>query len=81
MPLSMRPLVVNDARLPARWAHPTTSAVKVRVIFSPRHLPPVECSDIISGTYAWASGDDPKEVKARLKYWAQAVACTVKLCS
>uniref|UniRef100_A0A0E0FX28 Uncharacterized protein n=1 Tax=Oryza nivara TaxID=4536 RepID=A0A0E0FX28_ORYNI len=22
-------------------------------------------------------GDDPKEVKARLKYWAQAVACTV----
>ncbi|RLN22051.1 uncharacterized protein C2845_PM07G31550 [Panicum miliaceum] len=26
-------------------------------------------------------GDDPEEVKARLKYWAQAVACTVKLCS
>ncbi|KAG6524132.1 uncharacterized protein LOC122049159 [Zingiber officinale] len=25
-------------------------------------------------------GDDPEEVKARLKYWAQAVACTVKLC-
>uniref|UniRef100_A0A804QWD8 Uncharacterized protein n=1 Tax=Zea mays TaxID=4577 RepID=A0A804QWD8_MAIZE len=27
------------------------------------------------------AGDDPEEVKARLKYWAQAVACTVKLCS
>ncbi|KAJ1686133.1 hypothetical protein LUZ63_017523 [Rhynchospora breviuscula] len=26
-------------------------------------------------------GDNPDEVKARLKYWAQAVACTVKLCS
>ncbi|VAH94211.1 unnamed protein product [Triticum turgidum subsp. durum] len=25
--------------------------------------------------------DSPDEVKARLKYWAQAVACTVKLCS
>uniref|UniRef100_A0ACD5WB11 Uncharacterized protein n=1 Tax=Avena sativa TaxID=4498 RepID=A0ACD5WB11_AVESA len=24
-------------------------------------------------------GDSPEEVKARLKYWAQAVACTVKL--
>ncbi|GAA0147533.1 hypothetical protein Leryth_001808 [Lithospermum erythrorhizon] len=26
-------------------------------------------------------GDDPEDVKARLKYWAQAVACTIKLCS
>lgn len=26
-------------------------------------------------------GDHPDDVKARLKYWAQAVACTVKLCS
>lgn len=26
-------------------------------------------------------GDDPNEVKARLKYWAQAVACTVRLCN
>ncbi|KAG6488553.1 uncharacterized protein LOC122005012 [Zingiber officinale] len=25
-------------------------------------------------------GDDPDEVKARLKYWAQAVACTIRLC-
>jgi hypothetical protein len=28
-----------------------------------------------------APGDSPDEVKARLKYWAQAVACTVRLCS
>ncbi|XP_039133574.1 uncharacterized protein LOC120270585 [Dioscorea cayenensis subsp. rotundata] len=26
-------------------------------------------------------GDNPDDVKARLKYWAQAVACTVKLCN
>ncbi|KAJ8493514.1 hypothetical protein OPV22_015235 [Ensete ventricosum] len=26
-------------------------------------------------------GDDPDEVKARLKYWAQTVACTLRLCS
>eukprot|EP00262_Sarcandra_glabra_P021673 TRINITY_DN927_c1_g1_i1.p1 TRINITY_DN927_c1_g1~~TRINITY_DN927_c1_g1_i1.p1 ORF type:complete len:187 (+),score=25.99 TRINITY_DN927_c1_g1_i1:24-584(+) len=26
-------------------------------------------------------GDHPEEVKARLKFWAQAVACTVRLCS
>ncbi|KAK1312979.1 hypothetical protein QJS10_CPA06g01420 [Acorus calamus] len=25
-------------------------------------------------------GDHPEDVKARLKFWAQAVACTVKLC-
>ncbi|XWS67322.1 hypothetical protein CRYUN_Cryun05aG0277500 [Craigia yunnanensis] len=26
-------------------------------------------------------GDHPEDVKARLKFWAQAVACTVKLCN
>ncbi|XP_008790647.2 uncharacterized protein LOC103707781 [Phoenix dactylifera] len=26
-------------------------------------------------------GDQPEDVKARLKYWAQTVACTVRLCS
>lgn len=26
-------------------------------------------------------GDHPEDVKARLKYWAQTVACTVKLCN
>jgi len=27
------------------------------------------------------TGDNPDDVKARLKCWAQAVACTVQLCS
>lgn len=31
--------------------------------------------------FAFVPGDHPEEVKARLKFWAQAVACTVKLCS
>ncbi|KAL2323833.1 hypothetical protein Fmac_022891 [Flemingia macrophylla] len=26
-------------------------------------------------------GDHPQDVKARLKFWAQAVACTIKLCT
>ncbi|CAH9062208.1 unnamed protein product [Cuscuta epithymum] len=26
-------------------------------------------------------GDDPEDVKARLKFWAQTVACTVRLCN
>ncbi|KAL6976256.1 hypothetical protein U1Q18_025043 [Sarracenia purpurea var. burkii] len=29
----------------------------------------------------FSPGDHPEDVKARLKYWAQAVACTVRLCS
>ena len=31
--------------------------------------------------FCCSSGDNPDDVKARLKYWAQAVACTVQLCS
>jgi hypothetical protein len=31
--------------------------------------------------YFTHAGDHPEDVKARLKYWAQAVACTVRLCS
>lgn len=27
------------------------------------------------------TGDHPEDVKARLKFWAQAVACTVRLCN
>ncbi|KAH7681319.1 hypothetical protein IHE45_05G050500 [Dioscorea alata] len=45
----------------------------------------VECSLANSAPIAnWkisSPGDDPDEVKARLKYWAQAVACTVRLCN
>ncbi|KAK4719705.1 hypothetical protein R3W88_018043 [Solanum pinnatisectum] len=51
-----------------------------------------KCSDAMSDTGSSGSGhvanwkisspgDDPEDVKARLKYWAQAVACTVKLCN
>ncbi|KAH7858158.1 hypothetical protein Vadar_020617 [Vaccinium darrowii] len=43
------------------------------------------CSSTSSGPIAnWkisSPGDHPEDVKARLKYWAQAVACTVRLCS
>nr|CAB3459686.1 unnamed protein product [Digitaria exilis] len=42
---------------------------------SPAQQPPVTNWKISS------PGDSPDEVKARLKYWAQAVACTVRLCS
>ncbi|KAM0940137.1 hypothetical protein DsansV1_C19g0160741 [Dioscorea sansibarensis] len=45
----------------------------------------VECSPANSAPIAnWkisSPGDNPDEVKARLKYWAQAVACTVRLCN
>ncbi|KAG5602677.1 hypothetical protein H5410_034047 [Solanum commersonii] len=51
-----------------------------------------KCSDAMSDTGSSGSGhvanwkisspgDNPEDVKARLKYWAQAVACTVKLCN
>ncbi|KAH9624723.1 hypothetical protein KSS87_015622 [Heliosperma pusillum] len=41
-------------------------------------------SDTSSPMPTWkisSPGDHPEDVKARLKFWAQAVACTVKLCS
>ncbi|XP_071690254.1 uncharacterized protein [Rutidosis leptorrhynchoides] len=54
---------------------------------SPESSSPVSDSsspEATSGKANWkifSPGDDPEEVKARLKFWAQAVACTVKLCS
>lgn len=42
------------------------------------------CSSLNGPIANWkisSPGDHPEEVKARLKYWAQAVACTVRLCS
>ncbi|XP_050373533.1 uncharacterized protein LOC126791166 isoform X1 [Argentina anserina] len=45
---------------------------------------PDSCSSVSSPIANWkisSPGDHPEDVKARLKYWAQAVACTVKLCS
>lgn len=48
-------------------------------------LPALElCYSMSSPDSNWkisSPGDHPEDVKARLKYWAQAVACTVKLCS
>ncbi|CAA0376580.1 unnamed protein product [Arabidopsis thaliana] len=38
----------------------------------------------VSPTASWkisSPGDNPDDVKARLKFWAQAVACTVRLCT
>lgn len=37
----------------------------------------IVCFDSMSKTFLWqcdGTGDDPKDVKARLKVWAQAVA-------
>ncbi|XP_022932682.1 uncharacterized protein LOC111801110 [Cucurbita pepo subsp. pepo] len=42
------------------------------------------CSSVSSPIANWkisSPGDHPEDVKARLKFWAQAVACTVRLCN
>ncbi|KAK2459190.1 carboxylate clamp-TPR protein [Trifolium repens] len=45
-------------------------------------LPALELCCCYSSDWKISSrGDNPEDVKARLKYWAQAVACTVKLCT
>ncbi|XP_042435027.1 uncharacterized protein LOC122021027 [Zingiber officinale] len=38
-------------------------------------------SPLIANWKIVSPGDNPDEVKARLKYWAQAVACTIRLCN
>jgi len=43
--------------------------------------PPHSLSSSIANWKISSPGDHPEDVKARLKFWAQAVACTVKLCS
>ncbi|KAG8051133.1 hypothetical protein GUJ93_ZPchr0009g151 [Zizania palustris] len=56
--------------------HPPQSQSPPETTASPRPpSPPIPNWKISS------PGDSPEEVKARLKYWAQAVACTVRLCS
>ncbi|XP_044465099.1 uncharacterized protein LOC123195463 [Mangifera indica] len=48
----------------------------------PERIPVAE--SVVSPIANWkisSPGDHPEDVKARLKYWAQAVACTVRLCS
>ncbi|XP_014513550.1 uncharacterized protein LOC106771977 [Vigna radiata var. radiata] len=50
---------------------------------SPSNLPAPahSLSTSIANWKISSPGDHPEDVKARLKFWAQAVACTVKLCS
>ncbi|KAK4266505.1 hypothetical protein QN277_027412 [Acacia crassicarpa] len=46
--------------------------------------PADSCSSTSSSVANWkisSPGDHPEDVKARLKFWAQAVACTVRLCN
>ncbi|KAM0038669.1 hypothetical protein Hdeb2414_s0013g00417581 [Helianthus debilis subsp. tardiflorus] len=42
---------------------------------------PVSSSPPVANWKISSPGDRPEDVKARLKYWAQAVACTVRLCN
>uniref|UniRef100_A0A1J3INC0 Uncharacterized protein n=1 Tax=Noccaea caerulescens TaxID=107243 RepID=A0A1J3INC0_NOCCA len=48
---------------------------------SPPPPPPPSTTTPIANWKISSPGDNPDDVKARLKYWAQAVACTVRLCS
>ncbi|KAL0897203.1 hypothetical protein Bca101_081164 [Brassica carinata] len=43
--------------------------------------PPPTTTNPVANWKISSPGDNPDDVKARLKYWAQAVACTVRLCS
>ncbi|XP_048234221.1 uncharacterized protein LOC8264287 [Ricinus communis] len=46
-----------------------------------RSTSPEPASSPIANWKISSPGDHPEDVKARLKFWAQAVACTVRLCS
>ncbi|BAT93539.1 hypothetical protein LR48_Vigan02g273700 [Vigna angularis] len=51
---------------------------------SPSNSPVPSAHSLSTSIANWkisSPGDHPEDVKARLKFWAQAVACTVKLCS
>uniref|UniRef100_A0ACD5X4J1 Uncharacterized protein n=1 Tax=Avena sativa TaxID=4498 RepID=A0ACD5X4J1_AVESA len=52
-----------------------------QVVPEPAPVVPASPAQSIPNWKISCPGDSPEEVKARLKYWAQAVACTVKLCS
>lgn len=43
--------------------------------------PPAAAASPIASWKISSPGDHPEDVKARLKFWAQTVACTVRLCS
>ncbi|KAK1400520.1 TyrS [Heracleum sosnowskyi] len=57
---------------------PDNSSYSVSLPDSPSPSPP---SGPIANWKISSPGDHPEDVKARLKFWAQAVACTVKLCN
>ncbi|KAL8154552.1 uncharacterized protein LOC141659497 [Apium graveolens] len=57
---------------------PDNSSYSVSLSESPSPSPP---SGAIANWKISSPGDHPEDVKARLKFWAQAVACTVKLCN
>ncbi|KAG5530864.1 hypothetical protein RHGRI_025725 [Rhododendron griersonianum] len=42
---------------------------------------PAVATGMVANWRISSPGDHPEDVKVRLKYWAQAVACTVRLCS
>ncbi|KAJ4904166.1 hypothetical protein Rs2_18117 [Raphanus sativus] len=51
---------------------------------SPEKKQPTMLESQVSPIASWkisSPGDNPDDVKARLKFWAQAVACTVRLCT
>ncbi|XP_015697627.2 uncharacterized protein LOC102718501 [Oryza brachyantha] len=58
---------------------PPTSEKKEKAVPAP--VAPASPAQPIANWQISSPGDSPEEVKARLKYWAQAVACTVRLCS
>ncbi|KAF8087084.1 hypothetical protein N665_0600s0031 [Sinapis alba] len=51
---------------------------------SPEKKQPMMLESQVTPIASWkisSPGDNPDDVKARLKFWAQAVACTVRLCT
>ncbi|CAH8351132.1 unnamed protein product [Eruca vesicaria subsp. sativa] len=51
---------------------------------SPEKKSPMMLESQVSPIASWkisSPGDNPDDVKARLRFWAQAVACTVRLCT
>ncbi|XP_066355909.1 uncharacterized protein [Miscanthus floridulus] len=69
-------LQLDDVDKPALQQQHDAAAAAAAPDASAVPLPPPVTNWKIS-----SPGDSPDEVKARLKYWAQAVACTVRLCS
>ncbi|XP_030459642.1 uncharacterized protein LOC115680029 [Syzygium oleosum] len=61
----------DHQKSPERSATPSSAA----------ESPPAAAASPIASWKISSPGDHPEDVKARLKFWAQAVACTVRLCS